>query len=135
MKSRLATIAAVLAAGWFSAGPNFAGPNDDVSASFRAEATNQGQRTLIAVLGPNGLSCSAHARMPAQSARSGKSGSKTSSSGAGRSRDARGEPLRMRCSDGSTARVEAKRDSDRREWSISFHHQIYGRADLRAREN
>ena len=120
-------IALCLVIGAGMPGQALAGPKDDISASLQASATFQGQRSLIGITSQDGWSCSGHAKLPEE--RSGKSGSK------GKSASARPVSLRLKCSDGSSARAEVTRDSDRREWSISFRHKEYGRAELRAREN
>lgn len=127
MKAAIAALSLCLMAGAFIPGPALAGPKDDISASLRAEARFQGKRALIEVISAEGWTCSAHAKLPEES--KGKSGSRSSAA------SAKPVPLRLKCSDGSAARADVTRDSDRKEWSISFRHKEFGRADLRARES
>ncbi|NPD16852.1 hypothetical protein HOY34_16790 [Xinfangfangia sp. D13-10-4-6] len=136
MKTHLTAIArlvlACLVLGCLSPGLAQAGPKDEISSSLRADVTHQGQNALIEVTSQAGWVCSGRAKIPEQSK---KSGGKSAGKSGGKSGSGKAASLRLKCSDGSTARAEVKRDADRREWSIAFRHKEHGRADLRAREN
>lgn len=106
-----------------------AAPQTDLSHLLAASATPRADSVRIDVASPEGWTCTGQLDVSSGSARRGGRGS----GGTGRS-TARPTPVRMSCSDGTTAQAQVTQDTARHEYRIAFSHRTHGRASLRARE-